>query len=111
MVFNSVKEFIFKQLVTVPFHVQIVRPALASILVKKALVLHVAPLVRVRIALIVAWSEVKVTGAPVRVKAQVRADVTVYVTPLTKVTVTALVEAPLNVATVNPDAPANVTLV
>lgn len=49
------------QLVTVPLNVLMVLPRLASIRVKLAKQLQVAPLVSVTIALFVAWSEVNKT--------------------------------------------------
>ncbi len=67
----------FEQLVTVPLNVLIVFPADASILVKFANALQVAPGLRVSIAFTVGLEDAIVWIRPILVPLIVRADVTV----------------------------------
>jgi hypothetical protein len=73
----SVSEKILLHVVIVPLNVHIALPALASILVKLAKTVQLAPLFKVSIARFVAWSLVNVTIAPVLDVEAVKAVVTV----------------------------------
>ena len=86
------------------------RPPLASILVKLASTLHVAPCCKVMMALFVASSEVNVRIDPNLDLKELNAVVIVYVTPSLKVSVDIETFVQLNIATVKPDDPANVQI-